>query len=117
MGWIKWQHGFETKPEVLRTATAIGLTLEASAVLWMRLLCWFDTQTEDGRTTAEPTEIDAAMGWPPGRTQALIDLGLWLTRETGVITLENYERHNGQNAKRRALGNDRWQRWKANHPD
>jgi hypothetical protein len=68
----------------------------------MRLFRWFDQQTVDGNARGvTPALLDRLIG-VSGFAQAVAHVG-WLVVTDAGLTLHNFDRHNGETAKSRAL--------------
>jgi hypothetical protein len=103
--WIKIETSTPDKPEVDTLAAMLqsdpNLVLGALVRLW----CWADQQTVDGNalvTTMCALDRHAGMS---GLAQAMTNerIGWLIDNGDGTFSIPNYERHNGQSAKSRAL--------------
>lgn len=107
--WIKLEHATITKPEVITMADLLGKTPEEVFGMLFHVWCWFDKQSRDGN--AGSVTGNALMRFidhlvrRPGFAACMKKVG-WLT-DSGM---PNFERHNGESAKKRALTNDRVKR-------
>lgn len=112
--WLKMECATPDKPEVLAITAALGwddpdLTVGKLFKLWR----WFDQQTVDGNAArVTPALLDRVVG-VTGFVQAVADEG-WLTIASDGISLSNFDRHNGETAKQRALTAKRVAEHKAN---
>lgn len=101
-GWIKWNKGLTKRSEVLQMAARTKKDRRLIALACMELWEWADDETTDG--------------WLPGCTAAFVDdlVGIrgfasayaeagWSEIKPDGTLLRNWERHNGESAKRRAL--------------
>lgn len=107
--WIKMRVNLVTDPAV--KAMARGLKLDAFSVVGRlhSLWSWADEHTEDGAlpfTTRE--DIDDLTG-KRGFADNLVAVG-WLTDEDGKLSLPNFDRHNSDSAKRRAMETEKKRR-------
>ncbi len=107
--WIKFECSTPDKPEVHAIADQLGIDPDAVVGKLLRVWIWADQQTYEGKTAAANSNA-------PGVTLALLDryaavagfgaaliaVG-WLSECRGVLTFTNFDRHNGQTAKARAL--------------
>ena len=100
--WIKFETTTPDKPEVYEMASLLEIDPDAVVGKLMRTWAWFDQHTNDGNApvTVE-TLLDRKVG-VTGFTEAMAKVG-WLLRSGKQIRLANFERHNGQTAKDRAL--------------
>lgn len=100
--WIKIEHALPDKPECIQIAGRLSVDQDAVAGKLLRLWIWADQQTIDGNAPGvTPAFIDRLTNCP-GFSAALLDVG-WLVDRNGRLQLPNFDRHNGQTAKQRAL--------------
>ncbi len=102
--WIKWTKGLTRKREVLLIAQRLGVPPTLAAALCMLVWEWADDNTADGCLRGfAPAMISAAVG-APGIAEAMADADVgWLLDTGDACIFANYERHNGQSAKKRDL--------------
>lgn len=100
--WIKIGHTLPGKPEVDAIAVSLGIDHDAVIGKLVRLWIWADQQMVDcnGARVTE-TYLDRLTNCT-GFAAALVDVG-WLASRNGRLSLPNFDRHNGQTAKSRAL--------------
>jgi len=104
--WIKMAHGLGDKPEVWQIAGILNIDPDSVVGKLHRVWCWFDLNTEDGNAFGVTfTLVDRVTG-VAGFGEAMFIAG-WLNQQDKVLSLPNFERHNGKSAKRRALTNER----------
>lgn len=111
--WIKVEAATMDKPEILRAARKLGADRDLVLGKMVRLWSWFDVNSVDGRVDGvTSTDVDALVTMP-GFSCVMRDVG-WLHFDDGaeVVWLPNFERHNGETAKKRALKNKRQTRWR-----
>ena len=125
MAWIKIEDCTPDKPEVIQLANILGIDQDAVLGKLIRVWLWADAQTYDGNaktnaaTVSQPL-VGALAGrelanapsvskafldrctYCPGFGAALEQVG-WLTAIGGVLSFPNFDRHNGQTAKQRAV--------------
>jgi len=100
--WIEWEKGLVRKPEVLRIARLMGCTPQHAAACCMMVWEWAEDVTENGiipGITAADVSFAAGVD---GIAEAMITAG-WLLETDDSVVLPNWERHNGEPAKRRAV--------------
>lgn len=100
--WIEWEKGLVRKPEVLRIARTLQCTPQHAAACCMLVWEWAEDVTENGMipgVTAADVSFAAGV---PGIGEAMAAAG-WLMDTGDAVVLPNWERHNGEPAKRRAL--------------
>lgn len=100
--WIKFEVSTPDKPEVWQMAEKLDLDPDAVVGKLLRVWCWFDTQTENGNAPSVTKRLlDRDVG-VNGFCDCMISVG-WMIEKDGVF-IPNFDRHNGQSAKKRALG-------------
>ena len=111
--WLKMECSTPDKPEVLAITAHMGwddpdLTVGKLFKLWR----WFDQHTISGNAVGvTPALLDRVIG-VTGLTLAMAKVGWIFVTEDG-ISLPNFDRHNGETAKNRALGAKRAASFKA----
>jgi hypothetical protein len=122
--WIKWVKGLQDKPEVFRMASALSLDRFSVAARLMLVWSWADDNVRD-KTVDEngcafvalgPSQgslIDAVSG-VAGFADSMTAVG-WLVQRNGSLVFPNFNRHNGETAKQRALTAKRMQKSRANN--
>jgi len=99
--WIEWEKGLARKPEVLQLARILGSTPQHAAGCCMLFWEWTEDVTENGIIPGvTPADASFATG-VEGIGEALLEVG-WLIETDDGIVLPNWERHNGDPAKKRA---------------
>ncbi|NBW15840.1 MAG: hypothetical protein EBR82_48420 [Caulobacteraceae bacterium] len=100
--WIKWNKGLTRRTEVLQIGRAVKKDRRLVAVACMEFWEWADDETVDGNLTGcTPEFVDDLVGIR-GFAVAYAAAG-WAEIHEDRIKLLNWERHNGESAKRRAL--------------
>ncbi len=107
--WIKIEHSMPDKPEVDGIAVHLNLDHDAVVGKLLRFWIWADQQTIDGKSFNVTDSFLDRLTNCPGFAAALVQVG-WLARRNGRLSLPNFDRHNGQTAKSRALSGDRVKR-------
>ncbi len=100
--WIEWEKGLVRKPEVMRIARTLQCTPQHAAACCMMVWEWAEDVTENGvipGLTAADVSFAAGV---EGIGEAMIAAG-WLLETGDAVVLPNWERHNGEPAKRRML--------------
>jgi DNA-binding transcriptional regulator YiaG len=120
--WIKWAKGLARKPEVVQIAIRLGLSRHAVAGLLMEVWEWADENVVLNLSGSEPDDCPGCVpfeGTPEQLISALTGVtGLadamtaagWLRCRSGSLVFPNFNRHNGNTAKSRALDSSRKQR-------
>jgi hypothetical protein len=106
MSWIKFETATSEKPEVWAIALSLGIDADAVVGKLLRIWAWFDTQTVEGNAPSVTKALLDSKVSVSGFCQAMIEVG-WMIEEDGVISLPNFDRHNGKTAKNRALTSKR----------
>jgi hypothetical protein len=114
MSWIKFETATSEKPEVWAIATRLGIDADAVVGKLLRVWAWFDTQTVEGNAPSVTKALLDSKVCVSGFCQAMIEVG-WMIEEDGVISLPNFDRHNGKTAKNRALTSKRVAEHKASN--
>ena len=100
--WIKFETATLEKPEVCQIADAADIDLDAAVGKLLRVWVWFDQQSEDGNAPSVSKKLLDRLVGVTGFCGLMESVG-WMTNVDGVISLPNFERHNGKTAKNRAL--------------
>lgn len=107
--WIKLEITMPDKPEVARMADHLNIDHDAVAGKLIRFWIWGDQQSIDGNDLGvTPSFIDRLTNCP-GFSDALVSVG-WLIVRNSRLSIPNFNRHNGQTAKNRALTKNRMKR-------
>lgn len=112
--WIKLEATTLDKPEVLRIARMLKIDRDAALGKLVRLWSWFDANSVDGVVDGVVDADVDRMCFCPGFAAACVAV-CWLVvdEQAERITLPNFDRHNGETAKQRALKNRRQANWRA----
>lgn len=115
MAWIKIEINTPDKPEVIDLAEMLGISPNDALGSYVRLLCWADQNVADETDPVKGHHVDHAAGIR-GFAEALIKVG-WMKKHGELIYFHNFEKHNGDSAKRRASNSANRQRKRdANKP-
>lgn len=112
--WIKVEVATVDKPEVMRIARACGISRDAAFGKLVRLWAWFDSNSVDGAVDGVVDGDVDDLCQQGGFAVAVAAVG-WLRIEEACqrMTLPNFDRHNGETAKQRALNARRQRKWRA----
>ena len=111
--WIKLQKDTPDKPEVLAIASRMNLDPDAVVGKLVRIWSWFDTHTIDGNANSVTFSLLDRLAGVTGFAEQMTFVG-WLDQKGHVLTLPNFEYHNGETAKKRALGKNRQDKFRNN---
>ncbi len=104
--WIKVRTNLRDQREVFVVARRLGLARDHVVGLCVRFWAWADSQTTDGTIDGiRPDDLDAIVEHA-GFAAALAEAGWLLVDDRGVI-IPNFDRHNGESAKKRVLAAER----------
>jgi hypothetical protein len=100
--WIKFDTSTSDKPEVWSMACELGIDPDAVVGKLLRVWTWFDDHTEKGNAPiVTKALLDRRVG-VTGFVTAMVNAG-WMSETDGVLSVPNFDRHNGQTAKNRVL--------------
>lgn len=103
--WIEWEKGLTRKPEVLQMARALKISTPEAAARCMLVWEWVDDATTTGHVDGcDRQTIDEIAGLS-GFAQAMENTRphAWISFDECGSTFTNYERHNGECSKKRAM--------------
>ena len=100
--WIKMEHVTPDKPEVYRMATILGVSPEEIVGHLVRVWIWADQQSIDGNAVGVSNVTLDTVSRRIGFGSAMREVG-WLGGDGDTLSFPNFERHNGETAKERAL--------------
>lgn len=112
--WIKLIKGLEKKREVIAMAIALkpvgtfSLDCEVIAYKWAKVWSWADSETVDGHISGLNGSVVDDIAGLPGFFAAAEVAG-WARSTDRGISFTNWDRHNGNGAKARALAANRQQ--------
>ena len=104
--WLKMEVCTPNKPEIFTISAKTKLHPDMIVGKCFRLWSWFDSHTKDGNAAGVTLEtIGYALGNGDDTTKfihAMVDVG-WLYADELGVSLPNFDYHNGESAKSRAL--------------
>jgi hypothetical protein len=100
--WIKFELATMDKPEVCQIADAAGIDPDAAVGKLLRVWGWFDQQTECGNAPSVSKKLLDRLVGVSGFCDFMQSVG-WMVDGDGIISLPNFDRHNGKTAKNRVL--------------
>jgi hypothetical protein len=110
--WIKIETVTPDKPEVFTMADALGIDPDAVVGKLIRVWIWADQQTRDGNAPSVTLSLLNRISGVSGFADSMITVG-WLRKTEAGIEFHNFERHNGETAKTRAMTAKRVQKHRA----
>lgn len=104
--WIKFELITMDKPEVCQLADLAAIDPDAVVGKLLRVWGWFDQHTEDGNAPSVSKKLLDRLVGVTGFCGFMIQVG-WMIETTALeeclISLPNFDRHNGKTAKNRLL--------------
>jgi hypothetical protein len=100
--WLKVETCTPDKPEVWVIAEELELDPDAVFGKIFRVWVWFDLQTERGNAPNVTKKLLNRLVGVTGFCESVINAG-WMIEQDGIVSIPNFERHNGESAKKRAL--------------
>lgn len=112
--WMKICKDTPDKPEVLIIATKLNIHPDIAFARCFRLWSWFDSNTTNGVTNGvTKVTLDALLN-RDGLCDAMIDV-CWLGQDAeGCLFLPNFDYHNSETAKTRAMSAKRQDKFRKN---
>lgn len=104
--WIKLEVITPDKPEVYQLAEILNIDPDAVLGKLFRIWCWADQHTTNGNAGSVTKILLDRVAYVSGFADALLSVG-WLKNVDGALVFPNFERHNGESSKKRALTNRR----------
>lgn len=114
--WIKLQKDTPDKPEVLAMATRLGIDPDAVVGKLVRVWSWFDTHTINGNASCVTYSFLDRLTGVTGFAEQMNLVG-WLDQQGHDLALPNFGYHNGETAKRRALGKNRTEKHRSGNAE
>lgn len=110
--WIKMRADIAEDPAVIGIAARLGLDEFSVVGRLQALWSWADGQSRDGHARGVTAEWVNRKVQCDNFAQAMCHFG-WLKVDDDGITIPNFDHHNGETAKTRALGTKRKQKQRA----
>ena len=115
MAWIKLRTDLLNDPAVYRMAAELRIDRYAVVGRLATFWGWADQHAVDGAVDGASSHVVDDVVSLPGFAEALQRVK-WLVIEADRVVIPNHDRHNGANAKERALKSERQAKWRANQP-
>lgn len=100
--WIKVEVNTPDKAEVFAMAELLSIDSDSVVGKLIRVWRWFDQHTEDGNAVSVTKALVDRCAGVAGFADSMLSVG-WLRQGQTGLELPNFDRHNGQTAKKRAL--------------
>ena len=111
--WIKVENATPNKPEILRIARILNISKDEAFGKAMRFWMWIDANSVDGVVDGVvSTDVDAVVECIGFADTLIIVHWLEIDESNEQVIIPNFDRHNGETAKRRALKNKRQTKWR-----
>ena len=104
--WIKIQVSLPDKPETWQMAGMLSMSADEVVGKLVRVWAWFDAHTADGHALGVTFALVDRIAGRDGFAESMSLCG-WLEQSGSDLFLPNFDRHNGDSAKKRALATDR----------
>lgn len=114
--WIKLDVTVHEKPEVVMMAAELDMHELDVVGRLARVWIWADQQSVNGDAVSVTAAFLDRLTQCNGFASAMRKAG-WLEGRDGSLSIPNFDRHNGQTAKTRALGRNRNQSYRAKNRD
>lgn len=99
--WVKIVNTLPRSRAIYALMRALRCKRQAALGLAVDWFCWLDENSTNGNTGMLDEEISDVLGWP-GAAQALSAVG-WVSHdEQGYVVAVDFDKHNGETAKKRA---------------
>ena len=100
--WLKFETATLDKPEVWAIAQDLSIDPDAVVGKLLRVWAWFDQQSTIGNAPSVTKALLDRCAGVTGFCDSVIKAG-WMLDDGVVLSLPNFDRHNGNTAKSRAL--------------
>lgn len=100
MNWVRINTTLPESPEVMQLSEELRIDPDWAFGIAVRWLCWLDNFSEDGETRCTRSMIDRK--FRKGFTAALEHIGWAEVDASGQVHAVNFEKYNGESAKKRA---------------
>ena len=114
--WIKMRTCLATDPAVIGIASSLDINEFEVVGMLHHLWAWADTQSRDGHAAGVTAKWINRFCQRDGFAEQMQKAG-WLEITESGITLPNFDRHNGEPAKTRALATNRKKKQRSNVTD
>lgn len=103
MAWIKATHDLPDKAEVVAMATKLGIDQDSVVGKLLRVWIWFDRETTNGVTSGVTPTVTDRIAFCPGFGRAMEAVGWIVFHDDSSASLPNFDDHNSETAKERAV--------------
>lgn len=109
--WIKMEVNLPDKPEIHSIAGMLGMEPDLVVGKLLRVWAWFDQHTEDGNANGVTLALVDRLTSVAGFGEAMQFAG-WLVQRDRTLCVVNFDRHNSESAKKRALSAKRQRKFR-----
>jgi hypothetical protein len=109
MAWIKVREELRTDPAVFHIAARCGVTTRHVVGSLVEVWAWAGRLSEDGIIPFGSADTIDEVAGSKGFSEAMVEVG-WLSLEASQARFPNWDRHNSEDAKARALAAERQRR-------
>lgn len=111
--WLKFELSTPDKPEIFKMARILNCDKDSVIGKLIRVWAWFDRNSVDGRVDGVMSIDVDQIAIKVGFIDAMKSVG-WAdyNDDESWVLLVNFDRHNGETAKKRALKNKRQSKWR-----
>ena len=110
--WMKVEFTTPDKPELMAASRICNASQADTFLAFFRLWTYFDEHTDTGFVKGFTTDDLDNMAGLKGFGKAMVKVG-WIEEDTRGISIVNWDKHNSNSAKRRALTLKRVQKCRA----
>jgi hypothetical protein len=100
--WLKIQHDTPDKPEIMRIAAQLGISIGDAFLACFRVWRWADNHTKNGNAAVTLAAIDVLAN-VNGFGEAMRAVSWLSVDDTGAVSIPRFKRHISKSAKQRAL--------------
>ena len=99
--WIKIEVCLPDKPEIWAMSERLAIDPDAVTGKLIRVWAWFDAHTDDGHAKRVTRSFIDRVTSHAGFANVMVDVG-WLEDSDAGLRQPNFDKHNGESAKKRA---------------
>ena len=111
MAWIKLVTTLPRSAKLMAFAQVLRMKRREALGVAVDWFCWMDVQCTDGCTGMLPQQVDEVMECKR-LAEALLAVGWAFVGADGFLYVQDFDQHNGEGAKARALAAERQAKFK-----